>query len=72
MGQLMNTIQGFARGQEIMVKMQEDMSQWANATNPPVPLVVETLTPPPQVDPSIHIGALEGVPHVNLHPPLLK
>lgn len=53
---VMETIQAVARGQGIMAKMQEEMSQRANAVNPLIPLVVETPSPPPQVNPPIHIG----------------
>lgn len=55
-----------------MAKMQEDMNQHANAANPPIPPMVETPIPPSQVDPPIHIGAPDGVPHVNLHPPVVE
>lgn len=74
MGQLMETIQAVARGQEVMAKMQEEMSQQANAANPLIPPVVENLIPPPppQVDPPMQIGALGGVPHVNLYPPVVE
>lgn len=47
--------------------MQEDMNQQANAANPPIPPMVKTLVPPPQVDPTVHIGTPGGVSHVNLH-----
>lgn len=67
MGKIMETIQAIARGQEIMAKRQEDMYQCANVANPPIPPMVETLIPPPQVDPLVHIGASSGVPPVNIH-----
>lgn len=51
-----------------MAKMQEDMNECANATNPPIPPMVETSIPHPQVDSPIHIGVHSGIPHVNLHP----
>lgn len=68
MGKLMEMVQEVARGQEIMVKMQEDKNQRANTVNPPILPVVETSIPPHQVDPPVHIDALGGVLHVNLHP----
>lgn len=56
----------------MIAKMQEDMNQRANAANPPVPPVLETLIPPSQVNPSVHIGTSSGVPHINLHPPVVE
>ena len=55
MGQLMEIIQEVTRGQEIMVKMQEEMNQHAHAVNPPSnPFVVENPVPP-QGNPLLHI-----------------
>lgn len=34
--------------------------------------MVETLIPPPQVDPPVHIGAPGGVPTVNIHPIVIE
>ena len=48
-----------------MAKMQEEMNQRVSTTNPPTPPAVETLTPVPQVDPSINISAPGGVPNGN-------
>lgn len=61
MGQLMETIQEVDRGQEIMAKMQEEINQHANASNPP-----------PQGNPRVHIGAPGGVPHTTLNPPVIE
>ncbi|XP_050914741.1 uncharacterized protein LOC127129632 [Lathyrus oleraceus] len=66
--QLMETIQAVARGQEVMAKMQEEMNQRASTTNPPTPLVVETPTLVPQVDPPININASGDVPNDNPRP----
>lgn len=55
-----------------MAKIQEDMNQRTNVANPLIPPVVETPTPPPQVDPPVHIGAPGNVPPVNLNPPVVK
>ncbi|XP_050893448.1 uncharacterized protein LOC127100353 [Lathyrus oleraceus] len=66
------TIQVVARGQEIMVKMQEDMNQHANVANPLILPVVETPSPPPQVDPLVNITAPGGVSHVNLSPHVVE
>lgn len=72
MGKIIKTIQAVPRGQDIMVKIQENMNQHANAANPSIPPVVETLIPHPQVDPPIHTGTPDGVPHVNLHPHVVE
>lgn len=69
----METIHVVTRGQEILAKMQEEMNQRDKVVNPLISLVVETLIPsPPQVDPSVHIGALDSVPQVNLHPLVIE
>lgn len=70
-GHLMKIIQGVARGQEMMAKMQEEVNQHAHISNPPV---VENTVPPPQGNPSLHIqiGAPDGVPPTTLNPPVIE
>ncbi|XP_050883778.1 uncharacterized protein LOC127086990 [Lathyrus oleraceus] len=51
-----------------MAKMQEEINQRANTTNPSTPPAVETPTPVPQVDPPININAPGGAPNDNPRP----
>ncbi|XP_050897524.1 uncharacterized protein LOC127104382 [Lathyrus oleraceus] len=76
MGQLIETIQAVARGQEIMAKMQEEMNQRAYATNPisnTHPLVVENPVPS-HGNALVHIpvGAPGGVHPFILNPPVTE
>ncbi|XP_050897085.1 uncharacterized protein LOC127103890 [Lathyrus oleraceus] len=75
MGQLMETIQAVARGQEIMAKMQEEMNQHTHTVNPPPnPLVVDNPLPPPQSNPPYHIpiGSPDGVPPATINLPVIE
>lgn len=76
MGQLMETIQAVARGQEIMAKMQEEMNQRAHgATSIPNsnPSVVEThVLPHGNIPAHILMGAIDGVPPSVLNPLVIK
>ena len=66
MGQLMETIQSVARGQEIMAKIQEEMNQRDHDATPIPnvnPPVVENHVPPQgNIPVHIPVGAPDGVP----------
>lgn len=76
MGQLMETIQAVARGQEIMSKMQEEMNHRGHALNyiPNAnPFVMKKLVPSQGNVPfHIPVGAPDGVPLSILNPHVIE